>query len=97
MHVPWGKIIGIAGRVGAVVLTGVPITETLATSVLQKSGAAKREAVLQLVQAELALAEAAAGRDLANDPDVLRAAGSMIDAFVGLKNVLSAKALPPAD
>lgn len=91
MNLPWGKIAGVALRVGLGALTGVAKVESLNTGG-GLSGAQKRAAVLELIQTELTIAEGIAGRDLASDPDVLKAAGGVIDAVAALHNMLAAKA-----
>lgn len=90
LKIPWGKILPVAARVGAAVMTGVPTIEAMTES-LRTPGADKRAAVLTAVRAELNAAEALAGHDLANDPDVLGAAGAIIDAVTHFHNMLASK------
>lgn len=90
MKFPWSKILPIAARVGAAVITGVPTIEAMTES-LRTPGADKKAAVLNAVRAELATAENIAGHDLANDPDVLGAASAVIDAVTHFHNMLASK------
>jgi hypothetical protein len=92
MNLPWGKIGGTALRIALGVVMGVPKVEALNAPGSPLTGEQKKAAVLDLIQTELTLAEQVAGRDLASDADVLKAAGGVIDAVSALHNVLAAKA-----
>lgn len=91
MGFPLGKVVSVAARVLTAIITAVPAVEALANTVRSGSGPEKRAAVLEVVAAELAAAELLVGRDLANDGDVLEAAGKVTDAYVALQKVLSRK------
>jgi hypothetical protein len=69
--------------------------EQLGDALGRSSGADKKAAVLSTVQTELQAAEGIAGRDLANDAEVLAAAGAVIDAEVALHNLVAKKTAAP--
>ena len=94
MGFPIGNIAKIAGRVLGAILTSVPAVEAAAQAFKTGTGADKKAAVLSVVQAELAAAEMVAGRDLANDADVITAAGAVNDAVVAFHNLLARKIAP---
>lgn len=77
------------------ILTAVPAVEAFGKAFNRTTGDEKRATVLELVQAELSAAELLAGRDLANDRDVLAAAGAVTDAVVAFHTVLAKKAAAP--
>lgn len=70
--------------------------EALGDALGKTSGADKKAAVLATVQAELTAAEGIAGRDLANDSDVIAAAGAIVDAEVAFHNLIAKKVATPA-
>lgn len=92
MGFPIGKIAGIAIKVLGAIVTSVPAVEAAAKAFKTGTGAEKKAAVLDVVAAELAAAELLLGRDVANDLDVLQAAGAVNDAVVALHKVLARKA-----
>ena len=92
MGFPIGKIANIAGRVLGAILTGVPAIEAAAKAFKSGTGAEKKAAVLDLVATELAAAEMIVGRDLADDADVIDAAGRINDAVVAFHKLLARKA-----
>lgn len=96
MGFPIGKILNVAARVLGAILTAVPAIEAFSKRQGGGSGADKKAAVLELVQAELAAAELLLGRDLADDTDVLEAAGKINDAVVAFHKVLARKAASAA-
>jgi hypothetical protein len=96
MKFPIGAILNYATRATMAIATGVPAVQAFATSLQAGSGADKKQSVLLLVQAELAAAELGSGRDLANDADVMDAAGKVIDAVAAFHKVIARKAIGPA-
>lgn len=56
-----------------------------------RKGKDKQDAAVDAAKAALAAAEGAAGRDLLNDADVEKATRGLIDAYVGLLNIVNAK------
>lgn len=96
MRFPLGLLATIALRATTAILTGVPAVQVFAKTIGAASGAQKKQAVLELVQAELAAAETLVGRDLANDADVLGAAGAINDAVVAFHKLLATKAASAA-
>jgi hypothetical protein len=92
MGFPLGALAALALRATTAILSGVPAVQAFATSMRTGSGADKKAAVLSLVQAELSAAELLVGRNLANDADVLDAAGAINDAVVAFHKLLGAKA-----
>lgn len=95
MHVPWGKIVGVASRVALAAVMGIPATEEKAKRIGEAAGALKKDAVLDLVQQELQLAQLVTGRDLSQNGHVMNAAGAVVDAIVGLHNAIAVQAGMP--
>jgi hypothetical protein len=91
MGFPLGRVVSVAARILSAIVTAVPAVEALAKTIKTGTGAEKRAAVLDVVATELAAAELLVGRDLANDGDVLDAAGKVTDAYVALQKVLARK------
>lgn len=96
MGFPIGKLLGVAGRVGMAVLSGVPAAQVFAQKVGGANGQAKAGMVLELALAELSSASLATGRDLSVDPGVVAAIRSLIDASVALHTAIAAAAHSPA-
>jgi hypothetical protein len=86
-----GKAMSIATKALSVLVTAVPAVEQFQRQVQAGSGADKRASVLELVQAELTATERVAGRDLANDPEVLKAAGAVVDTVAFFHKLLAHK------
>lgn len=91
MKVNWGKVLPIGMRVAGAIFPAVRAVELFSQQFPGSTGAQKKQAVLDVVQQELASAELVAGRDLANDADVLAAAGAISDAVVAFQNLLARK------
>lgn len=86
----WGKLLPVTRLVAAVVdaiVPGAVQVEHAAENVATLKGKAKQDAVIDLVKSSTKVAEAAAGRDLVNDPAVEAATRAVIDAVVNLHNV----------
>lgn len=95
MGFPVGKLASIATRVLTAIVTTIPVVERARSTFKAGSGAQKKEAVLDVARAELAAAELIAGRDLANDADVVEALGALIDAGAKWHNLLARKTAAP--
>jgi len=93
---PLGKVLNIGGGVLSAIVRAVPIIQAMNQKGPQQTGREKKATVLELVQAELAAAELLVGHDLANDADVLEAAGVVTDAVVLFHKVLARKAASPS-
>lgn len=92
MNFPLGALAAFALRATTAILTGVPAVQQFGAIIGHATGAQKKQAILSLVQSELAAAETLVGRDLANDADVLAAAGAVNDAVVAFHKLLAVKA-----
>lgn len=90
-----GAVLSIVTRALAVVPGAVAAAEAAQRSFKSGSGADKKAAVLELVQAELLAAEHLTGKDLANDADVCHAAGLVIDAAAAFQKLVALKAIGP--
>jgi hypothetical protein len=96
MKFPIGTILQYVTRGVIAAAQAIPAVEAFKGTIAGASGADKKTAVLQLVEAELGAARFATGRDLASDPDVMAAAGAVVDAIVALHNIVGKKAVTPA-
>lgn len=85
------KVLAVAARVLGAVLSGVPAVETFAATIGHLTGEQKKTAVVALVQNELTAAETLLGHPLAQDADILAAAGDVTDAVVRFHNLLASK------
>lgn len=95
MGFPIGKVLGFALRALGAIQTAVPAVEAAAKTFKGGgTGAEKKAAVMDVVRANLQAAELVTGVDLANDADVLEAAGKVNDAYVALLKVIARKAAP---
>lgn len=91
MGFPIGRALNVATRALQIIAFAVPAVEAAQRFKTSSDNQEKRAAVLDLVRAELEAAELVAGRDLANDRDVIAAAGTVNDAVVALHKVLARK------
>lgn len=90
----WLAIARIAAHMGDMIVPGISAVESLAEKIPSLHGADKQDAVVQIVKDGLATIEGGAGKDLLNDPEVVRLTKAVIDAQVALHNGLAAKAAP---
>jgi hypothetical protein len=92
MGFPFAKVFNIGTVVVTAIARAVPVLQGASRSGQPMSGAEKKATVLELVAAELAAAELLIGRNLAEDADVIDAAGTVNDAVVALHKLLARKA-----
>jgi len=83
-------VVGIAARVGAAVLTGVPAIEKYQQQTRSGDGRDKASALLDLAVDELRAASLAAGRDLSLNPRVIDVLKRLTNDVVELHNALAA-------
>ncbi len=91
MGFPLGKVFTIGSGVLMAIVRAVPLIQAARRDGQPLTGPEKKATVLTIVQAELEAAELITGRDLANDDDVLEAAGLITDAVVAFHKVLARK------
>lgn len=96
MGFPWKKLASVGLTIVGAVVPGVSAIEEIAKAFPGLTGKAKQDAVVELVKAALQTVEGVKGSDLANDADVEAATRGVIDAVVGLQNLLARKAASPA-
>lgn len=89
MRVPWGRIEPLAHTVTVKLLTGIPLMERLSRYAGPLPSTAKQVALLDLVRADLTIAEHKCGWNIANNPEVVRAIAGVVDAIVTLHNTLA--------
>lgn len=97
MKFPIGKAFTVGTSVLTAILRAVPLIQAMSNKRSPLTGAEKKASVLEVVAAELAAAELLLGRDLADDADVLEAAGAVNDAVVAFHKLLARKAAVVAD
>lgn len=97
MGFPIGKVLTFATRALGAIITGVPAVQAMTNMFPSGTGDQKKQAVMDMVRAELAAAELLYGHDLANNPDVMLAVGKVIDAVVAFHTVIAKKADGAAD
>jgi len=96
MGFPWKKLAQVGLTIVGTVVPGVSAIEEIAKAFPGMKGKAKQDAVVELVKASLQTLEGIKGGDLANDADVEQATRGVIDAVVGLQNLLARKAFAGA-
>jgi hypothetical protein len=82
-------VVGVVGTVVPAVAKAEQAAEALGRAT---SGPEKQQRALELVRESVGAIEGISERDLLNDADVERAARGVIDAVVGLQNIVAARA-----
>jgi hypothetical protein len=96
MKIDWRQFSHIGAAIVGTIVPGVAQVEELAWKLGTMHGAAKQEAVVQMVRGTLAAANSVTERQLAEDPDVERATRGAIDAIVALQTIIAKRAAVPA-
>jgi hypothetical protein len=86
------KWLPVAGSIAFRLLSHTDAIEAIAAAIPELKGPRKRDAAVSLGLEGVALAESLAQKDLLNDPEVAKAAGAFVDAYVALQNVVAKKA-----
>lgn len=91
MGFPWKGVFSVAVSMLDVIVPGVRSVEAIARTFPTLKGKDKQNAVVEMVKQALDITEGALGRDLANDADVEKATRGVVDAVVGLHNIVAEK------
>jgi hypothetical protein len=92
MKIDWRAVSHIGAAIVGTVVPGVVQVEDMAWKLATLRGAAKQDAVVQMVRGALASANTLTERQLAEDPDVERLTRRVIDAVVALQEMIAKRA-----
>lgn len=84
MAVDIGKFLAVGIKIAGF----IPVAINAVEAIKGKSGAEKRQAVLDAITSGVPAVEALVGKDLLEDPKVVEAAGNYIDAYVALQKAI---------
>jgi len=94
--IPWKLLAHVGASIVGTIVPGVAEAEALAESLPGTHGKEKQDRVVELVKQALIAGQGIAGHALAQDADVETATRGVIDAIVGLHNIVAQKTAAPA-
>lgn len=91
MKLPWKHIASVALGVGGLFIPGLQVAvNTVEASLPELKGPQKKAAAVAIATTVVETIEGAAGKDILNDPMVMAATASAVDAIVSLQNAIAA-------
>lgn len=95
MKIPWKTVLHFGVTALGAIVPGVAEAEALAESLPGLHGREKEDRVVELVKAALVAQHGITGKQLAQDGDVDAATRGVIQAVVGLHNIVAHKVAAP--